>query len=153
MKNNREAVLCFVLIGEKVVMINRNKPPFMGCWNAVGGKVEKGETLEQACKREIKEETGISVENVDMISRFTWNYDDEIGYAFISRVDKTELNFPVKTNEGIIDLKEIDWVLDEKNYGVIEDLRVFIDDIKQGRKQNYHLTYAHKKLVKVDLVN
>ena len=37
----KEAVMCFVIKDEKVLMINRSKSPFMGLWNAVGGKVEE----------------------------------------------------------------------------------------------------------------
>ena len=48
-----------------------------------------------------------------------------------------------------IDFKEIDWVLNLKNYGVIEDLRVFLDDIKHDRTQNYHLVYDNSKLMEV----
>ena len=44
------ATLCFVKKGNKILMINRNKPPFMGMWNAVGGHIEKGETPEQTKK-------------------------------------------------------------------------------------------------------
>ena len=36
----RKATLCFVRNGEKILMINRVKPPFMGMWNAVGGHPE-----------------------------------------------------------------------------------------------------------------
>ena len=57
--------------------------------------------------------------------------------------------YPIKINEGIIDFKEIDWVLNIKNYGVIEDLRVFLDDIKNDRTQNYHLVYDNSKLLEV----
>ena len=143
----REAVICFVVIDGKILMINRNNPPFMGMWNAVGGKVEKGETPEDACVREVFEEGGIKIPVPERISRFTWNYDDEIGYAFEVEVNPTNIEFPFNTEEGIIDLKPIEWVLDRKNYGVIEDLRVFLNDIKKGEKHDYHLIYDDSKLV------
>ena len=143
----REAVLCFVFIDGKLLMINRNKPPFMGMWNAVGGKVETGETPEQACVREVFEESGIKIAEAERLSRFTWNYDDEVGYAFKASVSETDLKFPFSTDEGIIDLKSPDWVLNEKNYGVIEDLRVFLNDIKRNEKHDYHLVYENSKLI------
>ena len=145
----REAVICFVIAGDGVLLINRNKSPFMGMWNAVGGKVEKGETPEDACVREVYEESGISVSSPERISRFTWNYDDEVGYAFKAEVKNTGKNFPFSTEEGIIDLKPIEWVLDKKNYGVIADLRVFLNDIKNNEKHDYHLIYDDSKLVEV----
>ena len=54
-----------------------------------------------------------------------------------------------KINEGIIDFKDIDWILNTKNYGVIEDLRVFLNDIKNGSANNYHLVYDNSKLLEV----
>ena len=133
-------------------MINRNKPPFMGMWNAVGGHIEKGETPEQCAVREIYEESGIKVSSAKVISVFTWNYDDEIGYATLSELQDdidSSFSFPLSTAEGIVDFKDIDWVLNEKNYGVIEDLRVFLSDIKNGVRQNYHLIYENSELKEV----
>lgn len=133
-------------------MINRNKPPFMGMWNAVGGHIEKGETPEQCAVREIYEESGIKVSSAKVISVFTWNYDDEIGYATLSELQDGEdssPSFPLSTAEGIVEFKDIDWVLNEKNYGVIEDLRVFLSDIKKGVKQNYHLIYENSELKEI----
>ena len=148
----KKAVLCFVILGDEILMINRNKPPFMGLWNAVGGKVKDGEDILSAGKREIFEESGITVKDIELLSEFTWNYDDEHGYALVSKISENEIkdkNFPLKLEEGLVDFKKIDWVIDDKNYGIIEDLRVFITDIKNGIKQNYHLVYENSKLRQV----
>ena len=55
--------------------------------------------------------------------------------------------YPLKIDEGIIDFKEIDWIICPKNYGVIEDLRLFIKDIKENNYNNYHLIYDNSKLI------
>jgi len=44
----------------KVLLIKRGKAPGIGEWNIPGGLVEVGEKLEEAVKREIREETGLS---------------------------------------------------------------------------------------------
>ena len=143
------ATLCFVIYENKILLINRNKPPFMGLWNAVGGHIEQGETPEQCAVREIKEESGITVKSVELQSVFTWNYDDETGYVFVAKIDKDidVSHIPFFNAEGIIEFKDIDWVLNEKNYGVIEDQRVFINDIQNNRKNNYHMVYENSKLI------
>src|SRR5947207_2773047 len=46
---------------ERVLLIMKDKPEWQkGFFNLVGGKVEDGETPEQAALRELKEETGYS---------------------------------------------------------------------------------------------
>lgn len=54
-------VVVVVPTGDKhnVLLIQRKKPPFEGCWAIPGGFVEPGETLEAAARRELWEETGV----------------------------------------------------------------------------------------------
>lgn len=141
--------LCFVKKDNKILMINRNKPPFMGMWNALGGHKEENETALECAIREIKEESNVIVDNAKLISISTWNYDDDEIYVYVSTLpDDFDLSaYPLKIDEGIIDFKEIDWVLNLKNFGVIEDLRVFLNDIKENQCNNYHLVYNDSKLV------
>ena len=141
--------LCFVKYQNKILMINRYKSPFMGMWNALGGHLEDGEEVENCAKREIYEESGIKVNNIKLYSVSTWNYDDDIIYVYLSNLDESfdVNNYPMKTKEGIIDFLDIDWIIDEKNYGIVPDLRLFIDDIKHKRERNYHLIYDNSHLV------
>ena len=55
------AVGALVLKDQKVLLVKRNQSPAKGLWALPGGKINLGETLQQAVVREILEETGISI--------------------------------------------------------------------------------------------
>jgi 8-oxo-dGTP diphosphatase len=53
---------------KQILLIQRNQPPAMGFWSIPGGKVEAGESLVEACQREIKEETGLDTEVKNIVA-------------------------------------------------------------------------------------
>lgn len=54
------AVDCVVFDKQhRLLLIRRKYPPFQNAWALPGGFVEIGETVEQACRRELLEETGL----------------------------------------------------------------------------------------------
>ncbi|TJW46991.1 MAG: NUDIX domain-containing protein, partial [Mesorhizobium sp.] len=53
------AVSVAIIRGETVLLVKRARPPSQGFYAFPGGKVEAGETLEQAARRELLEETGL----------------------------------------------------------------------------------------------
>jgi 8-oxo-dGTP diphosphatase len=61
-KNPTPTVDIVILKGREVVLIQRGHDPFKGSLAFPGGFVDEGETLEDAAKREAKEETGLDVE-------------------------------------------------------------------------------------------
>lgn len=56
------AVIAVVLRGEEILLVCRKTPPDAGMWGFPGGKMEFGETIEQAAVRELYEETGVVAE-------------------------------------------------------------------------------------------
>ena len=53
---------------KQILLIQRNQPPAMGFWSIPGGKLEPGESLVEACQREIKEETGLDTEVKNIVA-------------------------------------------------------------------------------------
>jgi 8-oxo-dGTP diphosphatase len=46
----------------RIVVVRRARPPSEGLWSIPGGRVEPGETLVHAARREVLEETGLVVD-------------------------------------------------------------------------------------------
>ena len=57
----RVAVGAIVFKDDRVLLVRRGKPPAEDLWAIPGGRVEIGETLQEAAEREILEETAITI--------------------------------------------------------------------------------------------
>src|SRR5579859_1637893 len=55
---------------ERTVLIRRGTEPLRGEWSIPGGTIEIGETLEEAVRRELREETGLEVRVLELIELF-----------------------------------------------------------------------------------
>ena len=65
---------CVVMTKEdvpQVLLIERGNDPYKGCWALPGGFLEIDETTEQCAKRELKEETGLDVQQVWQIGAYS----------------------------------------------------------------------------------
>ena len=62
----RVGVGAVVLDGDRVLLVQRGQPPSQGKWSLPGGLVHLGERLEDAVRREVTEECGLSVRVLDV---------------------------------------------------------------------------------------
>jgi 8-oxo-dGTP diphosphatase len=68
-----------VLYEDKVVLIRRGHEPFKGMLAIPGGFVEKDETVEQAVRREIREETSLETEIEHLVGVYSDPHRDPRG--------------------------------------------------------------------------
>jgi ADP-ribose pyrophosphatase YjhB (NUDIX family) len=73
------AVGALVIREKEVLLVQRGREPGAGQWALPGGRVHWGETLAQAAKREVLEETGIDIEVGHIIYTFDSITRDESG--------------------------------------------------------------------------
>ena len=59
-----------VIANGRALLVRRGGPPLEGDWSIPGGVLEIGETLVEAVRRELAEETGIEVRVLDLIEVF-----------------------------------------------------------------------------------
>ncbi len=65
---------CVVITKEdtpQVLLIQRGFEPFKGCWALPGGFMNMDETTEQCAIRELEEETGLKISDVQQIGAFS----------------------------------------------------------------------------------
>ncbi len=142
--------LIFVLTENKILLINREKSPWKGCWNGLGGKIEANETVVESTIRELKEETGLDVleKNVIYKGKLTWNTSSDYLHIFICYTD-TLIKTPVKTREGILDYKSLDWIMGH-NLGVAHNIPFFIESVLfEEDIYDYHCIFDEDTLLDV----
>lgn len=59
--------LCIIQKDDEILLGMKKRGFGMGKWNGFGGKVEKGETLDEAMQREVFKETGLTVEESKLV--------------------------------------------------------------------------------------
>ncbi|HEY6291741.1 MAG TPA: NUDIX hydrolase [Terriglobia bacterium] len=59
-----------VIENGQVLLVRRGREPLKGDWSIPGGLVEIGESLAEALWREVKEETGLEIEPLEVIGVF-----------------------------------------------------------------------------------
>lgn len=102
------AVDCVVIDAQgALLLIERGHQPFKGCLALPGGFVEVGETVEEACRRELREETDVTADTLTLIGVYSDPHRDPRGHsvsvAFLARV-------PTCTARAGDDAAAVQWV-------------------------------------------
>lgn len=86
----------------KYLLLQEKQPKAYMLWNFPAGKVDIGESFEQAAIREAKEESGYDVELIKKIDIFQAKSTDATKHAFEAKIKGGELKFP---EDEILDAK------------------------------------------------
>jgi 8-oxo-dGTP diphosphatase len=70
------AVGAIVIQDDSLLMVRRGREPNKGLWSVPGGRVQAGEYLADALRREVREETGVDIEVGDLLGILEWIGDE-----------------------------------------------------------------------------
>ncbi len=144
------AVLCYLKQKGKTLMLYRNRKPndiHQGKWNGLGGKLEKGESPEEALVREVKEEANVSLVDYQLKGIITFpdfnNEEDWYVYLYTSHDYRGEINY--QSNEG-----ELKWIDDQRLFdlNLWEGDHLFLKWMEQPRFFSAKMIYQNKTLLK-----
>ena len=127
-------------------MLYRNKKlidPNKGKWITVGGHIEENETKEEACIREVFEETGFTLLDYKYLGivHFRGDFKEDMD-IFISHSFSGEMH---ECDEG-----ELEWFTKDEinNLNMWEGDYLFLDNVFNEENINMTITYLNGKLVK-----
>ncbi len=119
----------------KVLFCIRAKEPYKGMYNFVGGKVEEGESNDDAAYRELFEETGISNNDIELdhfmdLNYFKYENNLQVYYGILKH-DVTLVEEKNKLEWVTVDDKLLDNSKFAGNYNIphiIRQIKVYLDN-------------------------
>lgn len=113
----------------RVLLIRRKNRPFKGAFALPGGFVDIGETLEAACCREVREETGIEVNDLELVGVYSDPARDPRGHT-ASAVFLTKLSVAASPIAGD-DAAAAEWVADWRTQQLAFDHAQILEDAEK----------------------
>ncbi len=126
--------LVFVLRGEEILLIRiaEDRGAWGGLYNGIGGHIESGESPHEAAMREVKDETGLTPNNLRLCGMTIINTGSSPGigiHVFVGTTEETEL---LSNHEG-----QLEWLpMDRLNeYPMVHDLPMILPRALQAFHQ------------------
>ena len=134
-RKTMEVVAAAIIQDRKVFATQRGYGDYKGWWEFPGGKIEHGETKEQALKRELREELAIETEVGDLIKTVEYDYPKFhlILHCFLTKI--------IKGEPKLLEHESARWV-DKNNVDDLNWLKADLDVIKEIKEK--FLSDAHK---------
>lgn len=117
--------------GGRVLLIKRKHPPFEGQYALPGGFVDIGETVEEACRRELREETGVKAGKLHLVGVYSDPARDPRGHTvavvFLARVGRA-------TARAGDDAADVEWVANWRKLPLAFDhAKILADGMRKAR--------------------
>jgi len=110
----------------RVLLIRRKNEPFKGAFALPGGFVDIGETVEAGCRREVREETGLDVGDLELVGVYSDPTRDPRGHT-VSAAFMARLPNSVPPTAGD-DAEAAEWVADWRAQRLAFDHAQILED-------------------------
>lgn len=125
----------------KILFARRNADPFNGKLEIIGGFVEKGEPVENAALREVKEETNLDVKIKGVLGVYSYptfkTRRCTLSIAFVAESDTDQVKLSEEADELIwVPLEKI------KNKDLAWDHYMLIENYRKWLKDNKSVSYT-----------
>ncbi|OGG55116.1 hypothetical protein A3D62_00705 [Candidatus Kaiserbacteria bacterium RIFCSPHIGHO2_02_FULL_49_11] len=97
----KRATVCFPLTSSKILLGKKKERFGIGKWNGFGGKIQEGETPEEAAVRELREESGLVAQTADLekVAILKFYFNDEPKFLMHSYVVRVWHGKPQESDE------------------------------------------------------
>ena len=110
-----EVVAAIIKKEDKIFITRRGYGEFVDMWEFPGGKIENGESKEEALHREIKEELELHIKNLEYLTTVDYDYSNFhlTMHCFICEIDRGTLKLNAHNDAKWINFNDLDkqkWV-------------------------------------------
>jgi mutator protein MutT len=145
----KEATLCFLLKGGKILLAMKKRGFGAGKWNGVGGKIDSGKgdlSPEHATVRETKEEIGVRVSHLEKVAFLNFSFPhkkewSQIVHVYLCREWEGEPGETEEMKPAWFDLKKIPF---KKMWS---DDPVWLPRVLEGKKVKADFTFTPKEKI------
>ncbi|MGH6866942.1 MAG: NUDIX domain-containing protein [Methyloceanibacter sp.] len=113
----------------RVLLIRRKNEPFKGAFALPGGFVDMGETVEAACRREVREEVGLDLNYLELVGVYSDPGRDPRGHtvavAYLARLPEAQ------TAVAGDDAEAAEWVADWRKLMLAFDHATILSDAEK----------------------
>lgn len=126
--------LIFLTHEDRVLLLKgaADKRVWSGRYNGVGGRIERGEDVLSAARREVREESGLEVPDLWLCGTITIDASEDVGVAlFVLRGECHTMTAPLASREGVLQWIPFDEI---HTLPVVEDLPILLRRVLQAKR-------------------
>lgn len=105
-----EVVAAIIKKEDEIFITKRGYGEFIDMWEFPGGKIEEGESREEALKREIKEELELGIKNLEFLTTIDYDYSNFhlTMHCYICAIDGGHLKLNVHNDAKWVNINMLD---------------------------------------------